>query len=187
MSDRDDEGEHPFLIHVRESKDWPSVEGLINYLRRRGPAPVKTSELSVVLARPKRQVYGVVKLARRFLALTTGESIPNVRKVGYHISNKPRALLFESIKAGNRADGHLGTEIENFRRVDRAALTSTEDVELYVAQQARIRLGEARMALSKDVAPALARVQRNALLAATAQRDAITPWADLGLDDPGTN
>lgn len=173
----------PFLVRLRQGPDWPAVDGLIGHLRRRSPAAVNTNELALAIGRPKRQVYAVVKLARRVLALTTGECMPNIRKVGYRITNQPRALLFESIKAGNRADGHLGSEVENFRRVDRATLTSTADVELYVTQQARIRLGEARLALSKDIAPAMQRMQTNAALAATAQRDALTPWQDLGLDD----
>ncbi len=184
MSDDSDDTQPEFLVRLQESKDWPAIEGLIRHLRRLHPRFIQTADLGVAVGRPKRQVYGLIKLARRYLALTTGEAVPNVRKVGYQIDNRPRAHLFESIKSGNRADGHLAAEGMSFRRVSRESLTSTEDVELFVAQQARIRLGEARLALSEDVAPAMRRLERNATMAAAASRDALTPWKDIGLDDP---
>ena len=175
------------LIRLESSKDFPLVRALVDHVRQRGSKTASTSELAYAMNRPKRQIYGLVKLARRWLALTSGEFIANIRKVGYRITNLPRAALFESIKSGNRADGHLAQEIGTFSRVDRSTLTSTDDVELYVTQQARIALGQARLALSKNVEPAMRRLASNAHLAALAGKDATTPWTEIGLDDPDKN
>lgn len=172
------------LAKLQSSKDFPVVEALVAHLRRRSPATVPASELALAVNRPKRQIYGLIKFARRLLALTTGEALANLRNVGYRISNQPRAHMFESIKSGNRADGHLAQEVASFRRVNRNTLTSTEDVDLYVTQQARIALGQARLSLSENIAPAMRRLAANAALASTAQRDALTPWKEIGLDDP---
>jgi hypothetical protein len=182
--DRDNEHESSALARLESSKDFPAVRAIVEHLRKRDPKTVPAKELAYVVDRQKRQVYGLLKLARRWLAMTTGEFIPNLRNVGYRITHQPRAALFESIKSGNRADGHLGQEIITFRRVNRDALTSSDDVELYLVQQARIRLGEARLKLSEDAAPAMRRLRANAALAAVAARDAETPWKEIGLDNP---
>ncbi len=182
-----DENESTALARLKASKDFDAVETMVAHLRRRSPATSPAGELAHVANRPKRQVYGLVKLARRFLALTTGESIPNLRNVGYRITNQPRALIFESIKSGDRADGHLRQEQSYFRRVHRDALTSTEDVELFVTQQARIALGQARTSLSDNLAPAMKRLAANSALSSKASADAATPWRELGLDDPDTD
>lgn len=179
-----EENDSTALARLRASKDFAAVEAIVNHLRKRNPTTVPTAELAYVANRPRRQVYGLIKLARRFLALTTGESIPNLRKVGYRITSLPRALIFESIKSGDRADGHLRQEVSYFQRVSRDQLTSTEDVELFVTQQARIALGQARLALSQNIAPAMRRLAANQALAEAAHRDTKTPWALLGLDDP---
>lgn len=182
----DEENESSALARLRMSKDFETVEALIAHLRKRSPATVPTSELAYALTRPKRQVYGLIKLARKLLALTSGESIPSLRGIGYRITNQPRALLFESLKSGNRADGHLGQEISHFERVKREQLQSPEDVELWLAQQARTCLGRAYRELGAKTQPVLQRYERNFLLAATATEEAKTPWKDIGLD-PGTD
>jgi hypothetical protein len=183
-SDRDGEHESTALARMESGRDFPLIRALVEHLRKRSPKTASAKELALVVDRHKRQVYGLIKLARRWLAMTSGEFIPNLRNVGYRITSQPRAALFESIKSGNRADGHLGQEIVTFRRVNRDQLTSADDVELYVVQQARIRLGEARLKLSEDAAPAMRRLASNAALAGVAARDAQTPWKEIGLEDP---
>jgi hypothetical protein len=183
----DSENEPESLTRLRESKDFRAVEALIEHLRRRDPVPVPAKELALAIDRPKRQIYGLIKIARRYLALTSGEIIPNVRRTGYWIDNRPRPALFESIKSGDRANGHLAAELEWFGRVDQSDLKTTEDIELYIAQQGRIRLAEARLKMSADMRAVMERRDKNLRLAAAARADSKVPWSDLGLDDPEDN
>lgn len=168
---------------IRASKDFHAIETVIDFLRLRHPRLSTTAELATRLGRPKYQVYGIVKIARRYLALTSGEFIPNVRKAGYQISTAPRAALWESIKSGHRAHGHLNEERSTFLRVDGTKLTQ-EDRELWAAQRARVRIGEAYLAISQDMKSLTGAQDRNRLLDSAARADSATPWADLGLDDP---
>lgn len=176
------------LTRLRASKDFRLIDLLISALRSAAPRSMTTRELVVVLGCSKGKAYGVVKLARRYLALLGGgEIIPNLPKVGYRlvaVSVEPRAGLFESIKSGDRADGHLAQEMAMFRRIKREDLKRAEDLELFVLQQGRIRMGEARMAMSGDMKAAMLREQKNVALVTAAHRASLTPWQDLGLDDP---
>lgn len=168
---------------IRASKDFPAVEAIINHLRGRSPKLTSTPELSTAIGRPRHQVYGLIKVARKYLALTSGEFIPNLRKAGYSISTTARSALWESIKSGHRAHGHLVQERGTFNRVDGKSLNQ-EDRELWAAQRARVRIGEAYLAISQDMKSLTGAQERNHLLTSAARADATTPWSDLGLDDP---
>lgn len=181
------EEEPSALTRIRESKDFGAMEALIMHLRRRAPYMVPANELATAIARPKRQIYGLVKLARKYLALTTGEFIPNKRGHGYWVDRRDRAGLFESIKSGDRADAHLRAEADCFNRVDRSRLTTPEDFELYVAQRGRIHMATARLGMSRDMSELMARRAKNLALTSAAKADASTPWDVLGLDDPNAN
>lgn len=177
------------LAKIMASKDFDAITSMIDYVRSKAPYLVPTKDIAMALGRHKRQVYGLVKLARQWLS-QTDEIMPNERKVGYTVTTvkkSPRAALFESIKSGNRADGHLAQEGEMFDRVDRIQLKSAEDEALYVAQQGRKRLGEARLAMSRDMNDLMKRHKGNRLLISTAHENAKTPWDVLGLDDPSDN
>ena len=185
MDDRHDEDESQSqLERLKADKDFPTIQALIGYLRAHAARWVPTAEIAGAIGRRKGQVYALIKKARSYLSLTSGEAIGNIRSVGYHISSNPRLFLFESIKSGNRADGHLGQEGINFRRVNTDLLKTAADRELYVQQRARIRLGEARLALSNDIKPVMRALEENMGLVDRAQVDALTPWEELGLEDP---
>lgn len=173
------------LERIRALKDFSAVEILIAALRKAPLGHVAPLELSLICNRPKRQVYGLIKIARQYVALVEpGLCIANVRRRGYKLTANPRAKLLESIKSGNRADGHLGQEIKTFSSIRRDDLKTIADVELYTAQQARIRLGQARLAMSNDMKSIMQRQDQNLALVAAAQADSKTPWKELGLDDP---
>ena len=184
MSDRDGEDKISAEDRIRALPCFPLIERFVSFLRIISPRHASAAHIAIAITCQKRQVYGLVQIARKYLRLTTGESIPNIRGVGYRISREARAVLFESIKSGNRADGNLGSEIREFYRLTRDQLKTPEDIELYIAQQAKVRFGEARLAISRDMRPVLTRLEKNLALVDVADRDTLTPWQELGLDDP---
>lgn len=169
---------------IRASKDFHAVETLIDFLRVRYPKLSTASDIAIRLGRPRHQVYGLVKITRKYLSLTSGEFIPNTRKLGYQISTTPRSALWESIKSGHRAHGHLVEQRTTFLRVNADKLTQ-EDRELWIAQRARVHLGDAYLAISGDMKHLTGAQEKNRLLDSKAVSESKTPWSDLGLDDPG--
>lgn len=176
--------EHDPIERIRASKHFQLVDALIRCLRANASRMVTARELAATIGCRKGQVYGVIKIARLYLSLTSGEFIPNLRRIGYRITFEPRAALFESVKSGRRADGHLAQEAITFSRINRDQLKSIEDVELYVQQQAIVHLGQARLAMSRDMKALMERHAKNLALSSTATNEASTPWEALGLTDP---
>lgn len=164
-----DEDQDP-IARIRTSPDFPMVDALIVYLRSNTHRMTPTREIAAAIGCEKRVVYGVVKIARKYLELTSGECIANIRRQGYKITHDPRAFLFESVKSGRRRD----------------QLKSIEDIELYVQQQAIVHLGHARLAMGRDMKALTVRHERNAALSDIASADASTPWDALGLTDPNS-
>ena len=156
-----DDNELDPLQRIQANKDFPQVEAICHYLRAQKPRLVTSGELCTAVGQTKKRIYGLIKIARRYLELTSGEFMPNQRNVGYTITGHARAALFESIKAGNRADGHLAAESRIFQRLSLEQIADDRDRELYCAQQTRIVLGNARREMTERMRPLMIRNPEN--------------------------
>lgn len=177
------------IERMMSDPDHPIVQAIIAYLRTQSPRLVPTGEIALAVNKKKNEVYGLVKKARSWLRLTTKEAIPNEPKkagrsqYGYTVTNDPRAILYESVKAGNRADGHLTQERLLFEQTPKPASTDEATIALWLSQRHRIHAGELRLKSSGDARAVLEATPNQRLLNKAAENTEM-PWDAVGLARP---
>ena len=177
------------LEKLLEDKDIAVVEAIVAHLRLRLPRLVPTEEISYIIRRSTDQTYGLIKKGRELLKLTTGEFIPNVAKRkgkalhGYTVNNSNRAGLFEETKSYDRADGHIQSGLSIRQRLPRDRMQTPEDIELWLANQARARAGELFLKAGEDARQVTALKPNNDRLSLSSRSETITPWETLGLEN----
>lgn len=174
------------------------VEAIVAHLRAQAPRLVPTTEIAMVIGRRTAQVYGLIKKGRELLSLTTGEFIPNTAKRkhkaihGYTVTNSPRAAEFEAAKSFDRAAGHLSVGVATHGRVSRAAMTTPEDLELWLVTQHRSRAARSFLDASEEARTGIALTPsgssgggggNNGRLLAASRAETITPWESIGLEN----
>ncbi len=175
------------LEKLLEDKDFPVIDAIISYLRGASPKPVSTGELTYVTRRSN--VYGLIKKGREYLALTTQEFIPNIPKRknrvlhGYTVTKALRPALYEADKSFDRAEGHAFAGIKMHARIARKEMTTPQDVELWLAINARARAAKLLIEASKDAREVVNRSPDNKRLSEAARNDTAMPWETLGLED----